>query len=848
MVAEAEVAKKPWIESEEAMDNRHESSGLILDNRYRLLELLGEGGSGSTYRAIRLSDEMVVAIKVLSLQHLHDWKQLELFEREAQILARLNHPQIPKYLEYFHVDTPTDRAFYIVQQLAPGQPLNALVQSGWHGTEAEIKSIAQQLLEILQYLQAQSPPLIHRDIKPHNIVRSVDGQVFLVDFGAVQATYHNTLMKGNTVAGTYGYMAPEQFRGRAIPASDLYGLGATVLYLLTHRSPADLPQERLKVNFRSHVSLSISFADWLETMLEPDEADRFSSADKALQALTSNRYRRANPSQKNDFPWRSTAAAVALFAIGLPMFHQYRYAFLTLVGLQPSDLCQSIRQNESSLLDDYLNHGGNHNVEVEISNDYNGSLLHCAVTARKLNIVKNLVKRGADITKKDSSGRTTLHRLVDQFHNGDDREFVEIDLQLLEILTFSGQTEATDDKGESALFLAVRQRKIEMIRKLIALGANPKTENRSRANLAHALAWDDHLFGIKDIENRAKVVTNQPVADILKILIDARVDIDKANRHGDRPLHTAINSYNSYMVEQLLARGVNSQLPNQEGRTPLMAAIDKAHIWAIDALLEKGAKVNDQDTTGATAISILIQSQNWGGVSKNSSRIRDIQVGVGKRLFELGANPNLSDQEGSSPLHFLVAAAAANFQNSDWANQCFHLATSSSNSLLTLLLEKGSNPQAVNNKGETALHLAFKNSKVFKQLVDAGWNPLQLNREGISSLQLLAEHKNVPAAMITQMLSTGKNINTLDRNGNSILHRTMSIYQAELSTAELEKTISLLVEMGASMDIKNKAGQTPLVLARQIDEQRHDSKSHQARAYLNQCKIEVDRQRQGTPK
>jgi eukaryotic-like serine/threonine-protein kinase len=172
--------------------------------RYELAELLGQGGSSSTYRAIRLADQTSVAVKVLSLRHLQDWKQLELFEREAKVLSQLSHPQIPQYLDYFHVDTPDNRAFYIVQQLAPGKPLTEWVQSGWRGTEVE--DIARQLLEILKYLHQQSPPLVHRDIKPHNIIRSDDGRVFLVDFGAVQNVYHNTLLKGSTVAGTYGYM------------------------------------------------------------------------------------------------------------------------------------------------------------------------------------------------------------------------------------------------------------------------------------------------------------------------------------------------------------------------------------------------------------------------------------------------------------------------------------------------------------------------------------------------------------------------------------------------------------------------------------------------------------------
>jgi serine/threonine protein kinase len=238
------------------MDINNLSIDPIIADRYQLVELLGEGGSGSTYRAIRLADRATVAIKILSLRHLNDWKQLELFEREAKVLAQISHPQIPKYLEYFHVDTPDNRAFYIVQQLAPGRSLTDWVQSGWRGTESEVRDLASQLLEILQYLHHQSPPLIHRDLKPHNIIRNNDGRAFLVDFGAVQDVYHNTLLKGCTVAGTFGYMAPEQFRGAAVPAIDLYGLGATILYLLTHRSPADLPQERLKLSFRDRVNIS----------------------------------------------------------------------------------------------------------------------------------------------------------------------------------------------------------------------------------------------------------------------------------------------------------------------------------------------------------------------------------------------------------------------------------------------------------------------------------------------------------------------------------------------------------------------------------------------------------------
>ncbi len=272
--------------------------GEIINQRYRILNTLGQGGVGITYEAEDLQTGQKVALKVLSLRRMSEWKKVELFEREARILSQLNHPAIPRYLDYFQVDTPQDRCFYIAQQLAPGKSLAVLVESGWHPDEAEVRRLATQVLEILIYLHSLTPTVIHRDIKPQNIIRRTPllkegegglkegwGDLFLVDFGAVQDTYHNTVTGGSTVVGTYGYMAPEQFRGQAVLSTDLYGLGTTLLFLLTGKSPADLPQRKLKIDFRPHVGVSKDFADWLERMLEPAIADRFPSANVALAVL-----------------------------------------------------------------------------------------------------------------------------------------------------------------------------------------------------------------------------------------------------------------------------------------------------------------------------------------------------------------------------------------------------------------------------------------------------------------------------------------------------------------------------------------------------------------------------------
>ncbi len=259
--------------------------GDIVNHKYRILDTLGQGGIGITYLSEDLENKEKLALKVLSLHRINDWKKLELFEREANILSQLNCSEIPRYLDYFHIETDTDNSFYIAQQLAPGKSLEKLIENGWNPDEEEVKTIAIQILDILIYLQSFSPPIIHRDIKPENIIRDQNGKIFLVDFGAVTDTYHNTITAGSTVVGTFGYMAPEQFRSKALPATDLYGLGTTLLYLLTKKHPADLPQKHLKIDFRKQIKVSRNFANWLDKILEPDAKIRFPDANVAYSVL-----------------------------------------------------------------------------------------------------------------------------------------------------------------------------------------------------------------------------------------------------------------------------------------------------------------------------------------------------------------------------------------------------------------------------------------------------------------------------------------------------------------------------------------------------------------------------------
>jgi serine/threonine protein kinase len=260
-------------------------------HRYEVQQQLGKNAGRRTLLARDLESQELVIIKLLNFSSDFEWTDLKLFEREAETLKTLDHPHIPRYIDYFDIDLPEFRGFALVQSYITGQSLQDVIKAGRTFSTTEVKQIAKALLEILIYLHDRNPPVIHRDIKPSNIMLSGAGNIgdiYLVDFGSVQtiaATESGTI----TVVGTYGYMPPEQFGGRTVPASDLYSLGATLIALITGKHPADLPQKELRIQFEELVSLSPAITFWLRKMTEPGLDRRFTSAQSALQALSQHK-------------------------------------------------------------------------------------------------------------------------------------------------------------------------------------------------------------------------------------------------------------------------------------------------------------------------------------------------------------------------------------------------------------------------------------------------------------------------------------------------------------------------------------------------------------------------------
>lgn len=254
----------------------------FINKGYEIEKQLAKKAGRRTLLARDLNSQELVVIKLLAFSNDFSWEDLKLFEREAQTLQTLEHPAIPRYIDYFELETKTGKTYALVQSYIEGKSLEEVLQEKGKFTETEIKNIAKLLLEILIYLHRRQPPLIHRDIKPSNIILAE--RPYLVDFGSVQ-TLANKGGQTVTVVGTYGYMPPEQFGGAATAASDLYSLGATLITLATGIQPADLPQEDMRIVFEKVVNLTPSFAEWLGWLVEPSLDKRASSAEIALQAL-----------------------------------------------------------------------------------------------------------------------------------------------------------------------------------------------------------------------------------------------------------------------------------------------------------------------------------------------------------------------------------------------------------------------------------------------------------------------------------------------------------------------------------------------------------------------------------
>jgi outer membrane protein assembly factor BamB/predicted Ser/Thr protein kinase len=252
----------------------------MLMDRYQIQEIIGSGGMGTVYRA---RDSHFQAIRLVAIKEMISniadplvRKNINtIYERESNILATLRHQAIPRIYDYY---TQNDRA-YLVMEFINGRDLDDLLaETTTFFPEEQILNWAVELCDVLQYLHEHKPePIIFRDIKPSNIMINQQNHIVLVDFGIAKIFESGTK---NTMVGTQGYSPPDQYRGEATPAVDIYAMGATLHHLLTLRDP------RLEAPF--------SFAERPIKEINPNVSDEFVAVvDKALQYNPEDRFKNA---------------------------------------------------------------------------------------------------------------------------------------------------------------------------------------------------------------------------------------------------------------------------------------------------------------------------------------------------------------------------------------------------------------------------------------------------------------------------------------------------------------------------------------------------------------------------
>ena len=220
--------------------------GNTIGGRYHIVAELGRGAFSQTYIAEdrQIPNNPKCVVKQLKPQTINELALREarrLFRREAEVLARLDHPQIPGLLAYYPGE------FCLVQDFIEGNSLSQEIKGSKRWDETEVIKFLLDVLPVLEYVhQKQQPPVIHRDLKPSNLIRRVsDGKIVLIDFGAVKEIVLNPEgeMVPSVIVGTQGYMPLEQLNGMPRPNSDIYALGMIAIQALTGAAPVHLPRD-----------------------------------------------------------------------------------------------------------------------------------------------------------------------------------------------------------------------------------------------------------------------------------------------------------------------------------------------------------------------------------------------------------------------------------------------------------------------------------------------------------------------------------------------------------------------------------------------------------------------------
>ncbi|KTD86474.1 serine/threonine protein kinase [Paenibacillus etheri] len=252
--------------------------GQVIDDRYRIMGLIGSGGMSIVYLAddMRLKGKRWAVKESLCLNELHSDIQAE-----AAMLITLDHPRLPRIVDFYLPDR--EGYSYLVMDYIEGVSLSQLMKDNPGPLPRNfIFQMAKQLLEVLQYLHGHHPPIIYRDLKPSNIMLTLQKELMLIDFG-IARSYRRGISEDTVKLGTVGFAAPEQYgSGQSQPVSDLYGLGALILYMATG---GQCSQWEFGMENRLYNHMPSGIIPIIRRLLRHHPEERYQNAEAVLQAL-----------------------------------------------------------------------------------------------------------------------------------------------------------------------------------------------------------------------------------------------------------------------------------------------------------------------------------------------------------------------------------------------------------------------------------------------------------------------------------------------------------------------------------------------------------------------------------
>jgi ankyrin repeat protein len=625
---------------------------------------------GAVYKALdrRLGD-MPVAIKEMSTNAVGPGnleKTVESFKQEAKMLIGLRHPALPRISDFF---SQGEERWYLAMDYIEGETLEAIAQRRGPVPEAEVLDWARQLCEVLDYLHNQEPPVIFRDLKPANIMLTPKGEIKLIDFG-IARHFKSEQGRDTTVYGSIGFSAPEQYgEGQTDPRSDIYGLGATLHYLLTGVDPGKKPFHYTPPGELVTISSALEAA--VMRAVDFDPAKRPTSAQELLKLLP----QRAAPavdsartvllkeppptleatSQLPQAPvadqplkprtfgrfsrvlrWTASIAGIVLLFAAVAYGAGYWGSGGDEAGIaqQPGEpIVQAEAEDAGAETDDAALEKSNSEF-VDTSSAVNvpesdgpinrpepatpsKKAAPTVMTRAEANAGLLEAARAGDVAKV----KTFLAAGADVDH-GDNHGYTALiraasegHTEIVRILLASGaDVDHRDNYGYTVLIRAAQEGHTEVVRTLLASGANVDHRGSCGRTALMNAAQEGHI-------------------EAVRILLASGANVDRRDNYGGTALTRAAFGGHIEVVRTLLVSGANV---NRDGGTALMNAASEGHTEVVRTLLASGVNVNHRDNYfGGTA---LMSAANGGHTE------------VVRTLLASGADVNIRNINGWTAL------------------------------------------------------------------------------------------------------------------------------------------------------------------------------------------------------